>query len=161
GLLLPAVQKVREAASRLSCTNNLKQIGLALHGYEHQFGSCPPGYVNRGGDIAPTPGWGWPIFLLPYLEQGPLVRALGAQQSVLGNGPNPAPPTALTQTSLPIFRCPSDLGTPTNPFYDHHGTSNYRGVSGSGDLYGTPMKTDFGGLFYANSHVRFLDVTDG
>src|SRR4051794_23348474 len=78
-LLVPAVQKVREAAARTQCQNNLKQIGLALHGYEGNHKLFPPGYVSDPanpamGPIDPQfndagPGWGWLTFLLPYLEQ--------------------------------------------------------------------------------------------
>jgi prepilin-type N-terminal cleavage/methylation domain-containing protein/prepilin-type processing-associated H-X9-DG protein len=160
GLLLPAVQKVREAAARLQCQNNLKQIGLALHGYEQDAGSFPPGYR----DLAATPsrpGWGWTVFLLPYLEQAPLYEALDAAHANFGNGANPAPATSLTQTSIPILHCPSDPGPLTNPFYDNHGKSNYRGVGGGGDLSFMPLTTDLGGLFFYNSRVRLADVTDG
>src|SRR5262249_53575390 len=72
-LLLPAVQKVRESASRIQCKNNLKQIGLALHNYHGDFDCFPPGYVSTVGPGGPAddrgPGWGWAAFLLPYLEQ--------------------------------------------------------------------------------------------
>src|SRR5271169_3610112 len=76
GLLLPAVQKIREAAARLQCTNNLKQIGLALHNYHDSYNSFPAGYVDRNpaGPSTPDndlgPGWGWAALLLPYVEQG-------------------------------------------------------------------------------------------
>lgn len=160
GLLLPAVQKVREAAARLSCQNNLKQIGLALHTYEYQVGSFPPGYRDLSANY-PGPGWGWPVFLLPYLEQAPLHEALGATRSNFGNGANPVPATALTQTRIEVFHCPSDPGPLTNPYYDHHGKSNYRGVGGGGNLYLKPVAADRGGLFFTNSRVRFADVTDG
>src|SRR5438046_3315384 len=61
-LLLPAVQKVREAASRTQCTNNLKQLGLAVHGYHDTYKAFPPSRICR--DSQPT----WPVILMPYIE---------------------------------------------------------------------------------------------
>src|SRR6187455_345159 len=62
-MLVPAVQKVREASSRTQCANNLKQIGLAVHGYNDAFKEFPPGRLNYEG------GLGWTVFILPYIEQ--------------------------------------------------------------------------------------------
>src|SRR5438132_9337046 len=71
-LLVPAVQKVRESASRLQCKNNLKQIGLAFHSYHDVNHRLPPGFQSKAAavdDDSLGPGWGWGAFLLPYLEQ--------------------------------------------------------------------------------------------
>src|SRR5450755_2734745 len=86
GLLLPAVQKVREAAARLKCTNNLKQIGLGLHGYHDANNMFPSGYIdgNTNPDSTPDndmgPGWGWASFLLPYVEQGNVYNQINFNQ---------------------------------------------------------------------------------
>src|SRR5438105_6411662 len=76
GLLVPAVQKVREAMARLECKNNLKQIGLALHNYHGAFKCLPPGYSSAvaadNSDLGP--GWGWAAHLLPFLEQDNLYK---------------------------------------------------------------------------------------
>src|SRR5882672_5535760 len=86
GLLLPAVQKVREAAARLQCQNNLKQIGLALHQYHDTYQAFPPGYRSLGpyrdGATDTAPGWGWAALILPYLEQDTIFRQLNFNQSV-------------------------------------------------------------------------------
>src|SRR5262249_19160103 len=93
GLLLPAVQKVREAASRMRCSNNLHQIGLALHGYHDTNGRFPPGYVdgNTNPNVTPDfdvgPGWGWAAFLLPWVEQDNLYKQIDFTQPV-GAGVN-------------------------------------------------------------------------
>src|SRR4051812_45318454 len=84
GLLLPAVQKVREAAARAKCSNNLKQIALALHHYHDTHQAFPPGYVSgvaaNGDDTGP--GWGWASQALPQIEQIALYAALRLDQPI-------------------------------------------------------------------------------
>src|SRR5438132_10617442 len=78
-LLLPAVQKVREAAARTQCRNNLKQIGLAMHSYHSTFRSFPAGFNAAAAFVdGPSlgPGWGWGAYLLPHLEQGSLYQQI-------------------------------------------------------------------------------------
>jgi prepilin-type N-terminal cleavage/methylation domain-containing protein len=171
GLLLPAVQKVREAAARVRCANNLKQVGLALHAYHDAIGGFPPGHRDPRPLPDFGPGWGWAAYLLPYLEQDNLYRALGVNSQQLGGGANLAPATPLTQTALGVFICPSDPGPLTNPYYDFHGKSNYRGVGGSNwKMQNTPigyvwsdglLNDSANGTFWRNSRVRLADITDG
>src|SRR5947209_6699415 len=109
GLLLPAVQKVREAANRLKCQNNLKQIGLACHSYHDANQGFPPGYLATAsytdGATDTTPGWGWGTFLLPYLEQDNLYRQIDRAQPVQNS---PA-----IQTTVKAYLCPSDAPPPS------------------------------------------------
>jgi prepilin-type N-terminal cleavage/methylation domain-containing protein/prepilin-type processing-associated H-X9-DG protein len=107
GLLLPAVQKVREAANRMQCQNNLKQIGLGMHNYHDSYqrfppaAQCYPGGCNtnniRDADWGPT----WVVLLLPYIEQGPLFNAYDKSKTARQN-------PQVVGVSLKIFLCPSD-----------------------------------------------------
>src|SRR5947209_4310731 len=111
GLLLPAVQKVREAAARLKCQNNLHQIGLGFHNYHAAQGSFPPGFASQAASIdGPSlgPGWGWGAHLLPYLEQDNLYRKINFSKDIT----DPANAEARL-TSLAVFLCPSD--SPPSP----------------------------------------------
>ena len=168
GLLLPAVQKVREAAARAKCQNNLHQIGLALHSYESTAGRFPPGYRDPRPDAQPGPGWGWAVFLLPHLEQSALAAKIDPDRTVFGNGADTTTPTPETLTPLSVFRCPSDPGPPTNDYYDGHATASYRGIGwsrpqttqGPKGLMITNVDAP-NGVLYRNSRTRVADVTDG
>jgi prepilin-type N-terminal cleavage/methylation domain-containing protein len=168
GLLLPAVQKVREAAARIRCANNLKQIGLALHGYHDANGCFPPGYRDPRPDAQPGPGWGWSVFLLPFVEQTNLHAQIDPEHTVFGNGADVTVPTPQTLTPLAVFRCPSDPGPPVNANYDGHATASYRAVAWSRPKTGIGAKglmiTDIAnptGVLYRNSRTRIADVSDG
>jgi prepilin-type processing-associated H-X9-DG protein len=187
GLLLPAVQKVREAAARAKCKNNLKQIGLALHNYHGTLGRFPSGYLatNPGPGLADDrgPGWGWGTLILPYLEQDPLYRQIQLAKDITD------PTNAIARTtSLSIFLCPSDPGDLlfkidrdgdsepyTNYLADGTGQpvqvahANYVGMFGNPEVTPDPgflsMDPDRGaarrGMLYRNSAVRVTDVSDG
>jgi prepilin-type N-terminal cleavage/methylation domain-containing protein/prepilin-type processing-associated H-X9-DG protein len=163
GLLLPAVQKVREATSRAKCQNNMKQIGLALHSYVDLYGYFPPAYANQPANPDDyRPGWGWGTLLLPLLDQAALYQQLNPGGTLFGGGANPASPTPLTQTPLAVYRCPSDIGPDLNDDRFYFATSNYRAVcgpAGAGAWFVTNM--DHGGVMYQNSQTRVTDIPDG
>ncbi|PQO47637.1 DUF1559 domain-containing protein [Blastopirellula marina] len=158
-LLLPAVQQAREAARRMSCTNNLKNIGLALHTYHDTFDSFPIGHHYQGhwdGDPLSNEGgtgFGWATGLLAFIEQGNQFdrfdpRYPAAENAITGN-------RKVCQTPLEIFSCPSD----TKPDQYKEGaipkaaTSSYQGAGSAYDSYpnnkvgSTPNRDRFNGVF--------------
>ena len=114
-LLLPAVQSAREAARRVQCGNNLKQLGLGLANYESTYGSFPPSsYYNVGDDPASDrKHWrNWAIAALPYLEQEPLYRSFTLTDSTGANvSINDTRNTVARGTELPMMKCPTDPNT--------------------------------------------------
>jgi len=159
GLLLPAVQKVRAAAARIQCQNNLKQIGLACHHYHDTNKALPPGYQATGPYPDPSPGWGWGAFLLPYLEQDNLFRQLNLGLPVQNS---PA-----VQTVVKVFLCPADSPPPSAfPVTDallrpvaQAAPSSYAATVGD-DASEADGSTG-NGVFYRNSATRLTDITDG
>jgi prepilin-type N-terminal cleavage/methylation domain-containing protein/prepilin-type processing-associated H-X9-DG protein len=163
-LLLPAVQRARETMNGSACANNLRQIGLACHAYHDAAGSFPPGYhaCASTDPLATSPGWGWAAYLLPYLEQESLARA------VVFHRPIEDPVNrAARLTVVPVYLCPSDAGAPASfPITDAAGRVlaeaapiSYAATYGSGELDEVPGPKE--GVFYRNSHVRLTDITDG
>jgi prepilin-type N-terminal cleavage/methylation domain-containing protein len=157
GLLLPAVQKVRDSAARTQCSNNLHQICLGLHKYAEVRGSFPPAYEST--DL--NPGWAWSAFLLPHVEQQNLYTALGIPRTTFGGGANPALATPLTQTRLSVYRCPSDPAPDTNPVRLDQGMSNYRAVAGPTTYPFFASNLDMGGVMFQNSRIRIVQIKDG
>ena len=181
GLLLPAVQKVREAANRTSCENNLKQIGLALHLYHGGRKAFPPAYVYvppppparitaRIFDHRPPqpgvpngPGWGWAALLLPYLEQEPLAKQIDYTLPV-----EHASNAAARTTLLSLYTCPSDQSTGVftvlnldNKPIGYAAAYSYAACFGGGDVVIGNTAEGGNGVFFRNSRVRMADIVDG
>lgn len=160
-LLLPAIQKVREAAARIGCTNNLKQIGIAIQSYHGANNQLPPAWVAPGHQ----PGWGWGTFLLPHVEQDALYGLINPNVNSFGTPgiftTAAQIPGGRSQVPLRVFRCPSDPGPNLNPERGNHALSNYRGVRGPYTSFVFVENYDGGGIFLQNGKLRFSDVTDG
>ena len=153
GLLLPAVQKVREAAARMQCSNNLKQIGLANMNYESAYGTMMPG-VSRTGCC-----WGtWMIPVLPYMEQDNMFRLytnFGGNDTTglrYAAGTN----SGVSTVTLKTFTCPSDPG-PTKWNGGSNTMHNYVLNAGNSNLYqvSTPVGCSNGSTVGANGCVTF------
>ncbi len=155
GLLLPAVQKVRSAAARATCQNNLKQIALAVHNHESATGVFPQGLsVKVKGE--PFPLLGWLGRLLPYVEQQPLW-----QISVDAYEQQPGSPFRLPHlgimTPIKVYSCPAD----SRQSEVHNTNQGYRvAVTGYLGVLGTDYKAN-NGVLYNGSRTRFADITDG
>ena len=136
GLLLPAVQKVREAAARAKCQNNLKQIGLALHNHHDALGTFPPGGMYHGACCSPPTYTNWAIEILPFMEQANLYKLYTQTDVNVSTGNN-----AVGMQRVVNYECPSDtlLGKLENPASGPgsgqkwmHGS--YRAVSGKANM---------------------------
>jgi prepilin-type N-terminal cleavage/methylation domain-containing protein/prepilin-type processing-associated H-X9-DG protein len=173
GLLLPAVQKIRGAANRMKCSNNLKQLGLAVHNYESALGELPSGWMgNTSGNYPGFPdyyfSWSALAQLNPHLEQTNIYNTMDLKQPIY------MPPTYTVtaanqfavQQVVKLFLCPSDKQQPVSVAYGMPviGPTNYAACLGSGTTngaapFGSPLNAD--GMFQAVKPLRFADVTDG
>jgi prepilin-type N-terminal cleavage/methylation domain-containing protein/prepilin-type processing-associated H-X9-DG protein len=163
-LLLPAVQAAREAARRSQCTNNLKQIGLALHNYHQSINTLPPGHFGTGWN-----DWNAMTMLLPYMEQGQVYNAI----NFANTGCSACPGVSYNNTAMVIkfnvLLCPSDGASRlTNPY----GHSNYYGNAGNAPegIFDNHRHGACNGLFASVKHedgsgnvppVPFADILDG
>ncbi|MEQ1830997.1 MAG: DUF1559 domain-containing protein [Pirellula sp.] len=178
GLLLPAVQAAREAARRMQCSNNLKQLGLALHNYSSAHGRFPPAFIrvyfqpsaaSTDVDNERRGNWGWGAMLFPYVEQNALFSALNVGPvTFASNLDNPANRLML-QTPLTTYRCPSDDGpilnvdrvvrSNTNVAVET-AISNYIGSNSTGTVDGNPPGVRRG-LFIRDQGTKFGEISDG
>jgi prepilin-type N-terminal cleavage/methylation domain-containing protein/prepilin-type processing-associated H-X9-DG protein len=163
-ILLPAIQAAREAARRSSCSNNLRQMGLGLHGYHEAHSTFPMGYVATP-DPDPyqtSPGWGWGAMILPQIEQSALFDSANFLL------PLERPEIQTTRiTAIGVYICPADRnpgryvatridGSPVGEFQ----TNSYAACYGAGlDVDDQPGAGN--GLFCRNAVVRLADVRDG
>lgn len=165
-LLLPAVQQAREAARRAQCKNNLKQMGLALHNYADVCRVLPPGFIAGANFAVTTPGWGWGAMILPYLDQAPLYNKANFSLPV-----EHANNSAVVQTVLPAFLCPTDVGATSIFSITNAGgatvvqaaPSSYAACFGNDSSSTQPVVVDYAntGCFFRNSATRMADITDG
>jgi prepilin-type N-terminal cleavage/methylation domain-containing protein/prepilin-type processing-associated H-X9-DG protein len=171
GLLLPAVQSAREAARRSSCTNNMKQIGLAIHVYAHGTRErFPKGWECDTANAETGFGWGWASQILPHMEETAVADAVAghiqADRKIIDNAVAPQRTVVIRS-----FLCPSDPNN-SNPIFEMHGVdlefsrSNYPGMFGAEHveevIEDDPAELFAGnGIFFANSRVEFRSVTDG
>jgi prepilin-type N-terminal cleavage/methylation domain-containing protein len=179
-LLVPAVQKVREAAARTQCINNLKQIGLALHNFHDSNKRLPPGCASDTPPFGTPPtghGSSWKVYILPYIDQGPLYSKW---QFTGGSGwENTNNTNLVNNVVVPAYRCPSSSlpefynGNPAGGASNSMVTS-YTGISGSYNMgYADPVLgtntccngndgvVSGSGMLYPLSKVKLTDVSDG
>ncbi len=150
----------------MKCSNNLKQIGLALHNHNDTFNRLPPGFVavaGPGGDV--SPGWGWGFFILPFIEQDNLFR-LQTDQT------HPVSASPLLQQMISVYVCPSDSQNELFQVFGPGGIAlsgimaapcSYAAFVGGDETEVTVGDANgrFHGCFYRNSRVRLTDLQDG
>ena len=191
GMLLPAVQQVREAARQTQCKNNLRQLGLAIHNYESSFNEFPPGYshitgsdfaaqtgfpVSSGFDSANHLGQAWGAFILPQIEQDNLHDLIDFSLPGFDVANLDA-----RERQIPVFLCPTDIwsqgnfvvrdetATPVERYSAASYCANWGPASGVADTPGNTSDDlnldatpdQSQGPFFRNSKTRFADVRDG
>lgn len=158
-LLLPAVESSREAARRLQCMNNLKQIGVALLSYESNHKSFPSGYISQydSNGIDTGPGWGWAAAILPQMEESI------AYNAVHRDLPIEHPQNSGRVVSIASYLCPSEdmrkiwvAKASGGSLICDVAVSNYVGMFGT-----TEPGVDGDGIFFRNSKIGLREITDG
>ncbi len=162
-LLLPVVQAAREYARKTQCINNLKQIGLALHGYHDRWSLFPPAYATfiQPSDLGEVgPGWGWGSFILADLDQPAIYGAINF--GLLVDAPDQA---SVRRTSLAVFLCPSSpaigpvrFSYPVRPAASDWAPAQYVASAGYLDQR---VGSESNGVFYRNGRVGLVQILDG
>jgi prepilin-type N-terminal cleavage/methylation domain-containing protein len=174
GLLLPAVQAAREAARRMSCSNQLKQLALAFHNYESAHKKVPrlASWVDNGAGMQQSNwnGYSAHTMILPYIEQGNLFNQLGFNQYHYDGAvraPMSIPPVVIGRTPISTFVCPSDLPYPATSNRNAQGWeqsemgwNNYGCSEGSNSGYNVAT-AEQNGFFRRAVDVGFKDIIDG
>jgi prepilin-type N-terminal cleavage/methylation domain-containing protein/prepilin-type processing-associated H-X9-DG protein len=158
-LLLPAVQSAREAARRIRCTNNLKQLGLGLHNYESIAGALPPPLVmtGKGSTVSWSNGWSVHGRILPLMEQGAAYSAINFtfRYGVSEN-------TTVSSLSLSSFLCPSEIKSePKATTTARYGVNNYGWNMGDWYVWGGFVGPPNRAPFQVNRSRRFAEFSDG
>ncbi|MEX0794603.1 MAG: DUF1559 domain-containing protein [Pirellulaceae bacterium] len=172
-LLLPAVQQAREAARRMSCFNNLKQLGLAMHNYHDTYGCFPSGYLANAADhrtplATGEPGWGWASLILPQMEQGNIADNLIDYRLSITAGSN----QLARETIIQAYACPTDRAPELFELHLEGGghlelaSANYVGCFGTTELHGCEglaagQKCEGTGILDHNGRRRMADIIDG
>ncbi|MEW4455705.1 DUF1559 domain-containing protein [Bremerella sp. JC817] len=170
-LLLPAVQQAREAARRMSCSNNMKQIGLAMHNYHDTFNVFPPGLVdtdpafidgNSQTAAQNANGLAWSALILPFVEQNALYDSVQTQTGNFGHhwmdknhDGSANDPIDASKIAINAYACPSDPLPMINNKRGGYAKCNYKGNAG------TYAANDKKGVFWTSSEIHMRDITDG
>lgn len=181
GLLLPAVQAAREAARRMSCSNNLKQVGLALQNYHDTYQTFPPAAVWGPGRAPFTQPYHhpWTVMILPFMEQQPLYDQINKNLPIWGQLlPSPTGVAMpITGVEIPSYKCPSDAGMKSidgnhgiapisyggSEGFHWHPTAHVGAGWGAPQTSGDPFmrEAELSGLFAVNQTHRMRDIVDG
>ncbi|MDY3563704.1 DUF1559 domain-containing protein [Gemmata sp. JC673] len=153
-LLFSAIQKVRATAARAQCADQMRQIGLALHGYHDAHKLLPPG-VTTERSKSKTPFLGWPAYLLPHIEQEALWSMTGTAFGKSSHFLDPAH-AEVREHVIKAVLCPADGRVAGGHQFRNYGVAFtcYLGVEGKNQVARD-------GALYADSHVRFNEITDG
>ena len=166
-LLLPAVQAAREAARRMTCSNHIKNLALAIHNYHDTYKKLPAPYLRHRPFANDVPYWSWGAAILPYMEQSPLYDSLDVGTRRIFDAVNTPTLLSQMQQSIATYRCPSDTGPPIQTIGAFRidgkniAMSNYVASNGSRYHNTASVNAIHGGCFIRDYNFAFRDILDG